>query len=330
MAADYSSAQPAAQASVEGTVVGAPPEAALQPPSPATTSSSVADARHTLVLGIVALVALLSIWHTRTLDESRLRPRTDALAAPPLLFMAAAFAAWSAWQIGGSVAAGNPGAAPGPATRDGALVILSAYGVGFFAVVSLLLLAPPLRSVIGLRPRWRDLLVAPAALAIALPLVLLTTLLGRALAAWLASRQGLPTPDSLAHQALRELFAPDAAHGLWWWVSVALIALAAPAFEEFVYRAFLQTSFIRAARAILPARATPARFGPVWLGIVATSVIFALAHVGAAPWYAMPGLFLFGVALGVAYERTGRIGVPILMHAGFNTINLFLAAMITP
>lgn len=283
-----------------------------------------------MVLGVVSLVALLSLWHTRALSESQLRRRTDGLAAPPLLFLAAAFAAWSAWQVGGSLVAGNLGAAPGPATREGAKVILSAYGAGFLAVGALVALAPPMRPTLGLGMRARDLLIAPAALAIALPLVLMTTLVGRLVAAWLASRDGSPPPDNLAHEALRELFASGAAHSVWWWVSVGTIALAAPAFEEFVYRGFLQTSVVRVTRALLPARSDRARLGPVWLGIAATSTLFALAHLGAAPWYALPGLFLFGVSLGVAYERTGRLIVPVLMHAGFNAINLYVASTLAP
>ncbi len=329
-AAEYSSDQPAPQTSGEGTVVGAHPQATPDPAHPADPSLNSSDARHAAVLAIVAAVALLSLWHTRTLDESRLTRRTDNLAAPPLLFLAAAFACWSAWQVGGSIAAGSLSAAPGPATRDGALLILTAYATGFLILIALLLLAKPLAAPLGLRPRAQDLCIAPAALAIALPVVFLSTLLARFLASYLAARQGAPPPDNLAHQALRELFDPATAPSRWWWLSVSCIAIAAPIFEEFVYRAFLQTSIIRFLRAALPAPAARARFGPVWLAVSLTSAIFALAHLGAAPWYALPGLFLFGLSLGLVYERTRRLLPSILMHAGFNAINLLLASIITP
>lgn len=322
----YSSDQPAPQTSGEGTVVGAPPPT---DPGPAAPALSPDDARHALVLAIVAAVALLSLWHTRTLDESRLSKRTDNLSAPPLLFLASALAAWSAWQVGGSLYAARLDASPAPATRDATLLILSAYSLALITLLVLLTLAKPLSTHLGLRPRARDLLIAPASLTIALPVVFLSTLLARFLASYLAARNNTPPPDNLAHNALQELFDPATPHNLWWWLTIASITLIAPLFEEFVYRAFLQTSIIRLTRSILPSSSATKRLGPVWLAISLTSAIFALAHLAAAPWYALPGLFLFGLSLGLVYERTGRLAPSILMHAGFNAINLLLASYIS-
>jgi membrane protease YdiL (CAAX protease family) len=43
------------------------------------------------------------------------------------------------------------------------------------------------------------------------------------------------------------------------------------------------------------------------------------------PWYALPSLLALSIGLGVAYERTGKVAVPILVHAGFNAANLAAA-----
>ncbi|MEM1445617.1 MAG: CPBP family intramembrane glutamic endopeptidase [Planctomycetota bacterium] len=88
----------------------------------------------------------------------------------------------------------------------------------------------------------------------------------------------------------------------------------APVLEELFHRGFLQTALVHV-------------FGPNkawgrWLAIVAVSGFFAVMHLGAVPWVAMPALLLLGVCFGFLYERTGSLWPPILVHAGFNAINV--------
>jgi membrane protease YdiL (CAAX protease family) len=52
-----------------------------------------------------------------------------------------------------------------------------------------------------------------------------------------------------------------------------------------------------------------------WLAVVITSVIFAVVH----PLWMAPLIFVLSICLGYAYERTGNLWVPIVMHALFNT-----------
>jgi membrane protease YdiL (CAAX protease family) len=52
-----------------------------------------------------------------------------------------------------------------------------------------------------------------------------------------------------------------------------------------------------------------------WLAVILTSIVFALIH----PLWTAPLIFLLSVCLGYAYERTGSLWVPIIMHAMFNT-----------
>jgi hypothetical protein len=52
-----------------------------------------------------------------------------------------------------------------------------------------------------------------------------------------------------------------------------------------------------------------------WLAVLITSVLFAIVH----PLWTAPLIFLLAVCLSYAYERTGSLWVPIIMHAMFNT-----------
>ena len=89
-----------------------------------------------------------------------------------------------------------------------------------------------------------------------------------------------------------------------------------PIIEETMYRFLLQGAIVRAV-------------GRAWLGIVLTSGVFAAAHIGAVPretlGVVLPTLFVLGLALGIAMQRTGKLSVPIVMHALFNALNVALA-----
>ncbi len=65
---------------------------------------------------------------------------------------------------------------------------------------------------------------------------------------------------------------------------------------------------------------------PDWLAYTLPALIFALLHGNLV---AFGPLFVLGVAFAVAYERTGRIAVPIIAHGLFNlnTVVLLLAGV---
>ncbi len=56
---------------------------------------------------------------------------------------------------------------------------------------------------------------------------------------------------------------------------------------------------------------------PIWMAILLTSFLFAIIH----PLWTAPLIFVLAVCLGYAYERTGNLWAPIVIHALFNTIN---------
>lgn len=89
---------------------------------------------------------------------------------------------------------------------------------------------------------------------------------------------------------------------------VIMVCVGAPIVEELVYRGLLQGSFA-------------ARFNnvPAWLG---ASAIFALIHFRPVEY---PGLLAIGLVCGYCALATGRLGMAIACHVGFNVTGLLLA-----
>lgn len=84
------------------------------------------------------------------------------------------------------------------------------------------------------------------------------------------------------------------------WIGAVIVA---PIAEESFFRGLLQT--------VIGANGRRR-----WVAVVVTSVLFGLAH--GSQWQVVPALALLGLILGVLYERTGMLFVPILLHALFN------------
>jgi membrane protease YdiL (CAAX protease family) len=84
------------------------------------------------------------------------------------------------------------------------------------------------------------------------------------------------------------------------WLGAALIA---PLAEEAFFRGILQTFFFNA-------------FGHRRIAIVLSSLAFGLVHFQQPQ--AIPALVVLGFILGYAYERSGSLIVPVMIHAVFN------------
>ncbi len=85
-------------------------------------------------------------------------------------------------------------------------------------------------------------------------------------------------------------------------------ALVTPFFEEVLFRGLIQST-IRSYN-IRP-----------WPAIVITSVIFTLFH----PFGLQPAVFVLGMLLGYAYEKSGSLFRPMFIHALFNGLTLITA-----
>ncbi len=113
------------------------------------------------------------------------------------------------------------------------------------------------------------------------------------------------------HQTLTLLGETEA---LWIRVVTAFFAvIVAPVFEELLFRGIMQTSL----------RSLTSR---PWLAIVLTSLFFSVLH----PLTHAPALFALSCGLGYAYERSGSLLRPIIIHILFNGLSvagtLFAAA----
>lgn len=95
-----------------------------------------------------------------------------------------------------------------------------------------------------------------------------------------------------------------------WQLLVALILLTvvvAPISEEVIFRGCLYR--------FLKGKA------PAFVAVIFTSGIFALLHWN---WLSLIPLFVLGIVLTYAYERTGNLKVPILLHSIFNANTVIL------
>lgn len=93
-------------------------------------------------------------------------------------------------------------------------------------------------------------------------------------------------------------------------VLVLVVVVGAPLAEEVFYRGLLQRTLLRHL--------------PVWPALVVTAVVFGASHFQALQF---PALAAFGVVLSYLAHRTGRLGLNIWAHVGFNatTVVLLLA-----
>lgn len=149
----------------------------------------------------------------------------------------------------------------------------------------------------------RDFLAAPVNLLSVWPLVLavllLTTKIGQ-----LIQGQDFQIQQ---HEELELVAAyPQVAIRI---MIVITAVFVAPVFEEMLFRGLFQ-SMIRSF------------FIRPWLSIVLSSGLFALAHQDPVHW---PALFVLGMCLGYAYEKSGSLFRPIFMHAIFNAMSILAA-----
>lgn len=220
-----------------------------------------------------------------------------------LIYMVMPLGAQLALSISGDLDAMPPGEMT---LRAMGVIIIGSTIAGAVAAIALLRVITQRTPDLGFRIRRTDPLWGLAAFLAALPVILLTSNVAGIIDTLIA---GEP-PDEIAHNTLRLMV--GAKGSMWWWVTTAGVIFGAPIAEELLYRGFFQSSLVALTRSR-------------WLSIGVTSVVFALVHVGTADLQALPSLFVLSIALGVAFERKGRIGVPIVMHALFNLFNVLIS-----
>lgn len=121
--------------------------------------------------------------------------------------------------------------------------------------------------------------------------------------------RGTPS-EHMAHETLRMMH--DHPVDAWFIVLALMIVCVTPMMEEVAYRGLVQTAAVRAGL-------------KRWPAIVLTSAAFTIMHAAVAEPHALVSLFMLSMAFGWAYERTGRLATPIVIHALFNAANLAMA-----
>jgi uncharacterized protein len=114
--------------------------------------------------------------------------------------------------------------------------------------------------------------------------------------AWALDALQMPHPDQQSVETFRQY---NQSSTILWFLLQAVFLF--PVIEELFFRGFLLT-FLK-------------NYTSTWLAIVLSAGVFAFAHLNLGA--ALP-LWLLGIVLGVAYEHTGSLVVPIGVHACFN------------
>lgn len=109
-----------------------------------------------------------------------------------------------------------------------------------------------------------------------------------------------------------------------WQLRILIFVVAvviAPVLEEMIFRGLFQTvirSFFESRDSKLETQ------NRVWLPIFISSGLFSIVHGNVPHW---PALFLLGVCLGYAYEKSGSLFRPIFIHAFFNAITVIFVLL---
>jgi membrane protease YdiL (CAAX protease family) len=209
------------------------------------------------------------------------------------------FVAQQAWLTGG-----DPGSIRGlGATAVGVYVLTLIVAVGMLTLFS------RSASGAGLKTVSSDIPLGIGCLLLALPAVFLSS----ELMVLMHERITGDEIAAVAHPMLRKITEhPD---DPWMWGLILAAVVGAPVVEEIIYRGFLQSAILRWTQ--MP-----------WWAILVTAAAFTAVHaLGDEPveYYALAPIFVLGVAMGLAYEKTRHIGVPIVMHMGFNALNIGIA-----
>ena len=121
-------------------------------------------------------------------------------------------------------------------------------------------------------------------------------------------------------------------------------AVIAPVLEEMIFRGLFQTvirSFLESRDSIPHQNPAPktersevcflvreSSFGAgrnrAWLSILISSGLFSVVHGNVPHW---PALFMLGVCLGYAYEKSGSLFRPIFIHALFNAVTIIFVLL---
>ena len=267
----------------------------------------------TVVMAVAGLIALGVLRRRGVLARDAFEPaQRDVEALGAAAWAGVAALAWAGWFLGAQIGAGAGGVLPGDdSLRARAIVMLGMYAGGVGALGIIWPIVGPRLIRGGFRIDWADLARGAGALLLAVPILWVVSQGAYYIASWIASARGGSPPDMLGHVTLTALVTAE--RDLWWWLIVVCVVVGAPVVEEIIWRGGVQSAFRR-----IPG------FGG-WGAVLGAATLFTLMHLGDASPHTLPTIFALAVAIGVVFERTGRLGAAICMHAGFNALNIAIA-----
>lgn len=254
----------------------------------------------------MAVVAVGALWFVGFFDGAKLRGSRDATGLTGTGWLVAAFAAFVGQVLVAGLALSGLGPVlEGDLALSSAATVFGAIGAVGVGAAALSTIAPKtaVARPAGLVVRWSDLWVGALVCVAALPLVNVAGMLMHMLV------DGI---DPLSHETLRLLHVNDSPAV--WTLTVLAVVVAAPVGEEFVFRGLLQTGLRRFG-------------GSAFVSVGVVSAVFLSIHATVLDPAMMPALFVLSIVLGLSFERTGRLGTPIVAHACFNAFNLWAAGV---
>jgi membrane protease YdiL (CAAX protease family) len=235
------------------------------------------------------------------------KPLRDTKPHPTSVWIACAVMVWMTGQVSGSIFLGLTKLTP-DTTQLQVMIATCIYVVSISVGAVLIYLLQASAPNSGLRTSITSTLRGGVLLGVSWPVLTVVGFL--CVYSWFLVTG--EKPQNLGHPTLRSLV--DDPTDPWVWALASLAIIAAPIQEEIIYRGLLQSALLRATNRI-------------WFAVGASSLIFALAHLGTVPNHALPSLFMLSVCIGFAFERTRSLGVAIGMHVAFNAANVALALM---
>ncbi|HED52748.1 MAG TPA: CPBP family intramembrane metalloprotease [Phycisphaerales bacterium] len=284
-------------------IVGVPMSAVAEDGGASTSTFGVLD-------GLVLLVAAGSLWWfwrsdlIRPGSFSRRQPADKPPMSAGAMLFGLMIAVFVVSAVGVILAVGGE-AEPENIAEAGRRDLFGAIA-GTSAAIGAIILAHRLWPIDRFRFSTKGIGTGVLVFALVFPITLGATALVRVLMVGLGRDPGA----SVAHEKLRLML--DADPGAWLAVIIAVAALGTPIFEEIIFRGLFQSAMV----AVFPGR---------WPGVLVSTAFFTWLHVGAADPISLTSIALLGLALGLAYEWTGKLLVPITMHAAFNLLNIVLA-----
>ena len=295
-----------------GLIVAAPGIACAQEADPAASGLNAADIATVSLTLLAAAAALVWFWRADIIRPGSFG-RKDPAEAPPIeagpLLFAMMIGCFVLSALSSIVLAGVQDLEVGQQrTHSQQGVFAIAVGLaGMAAVCGAMLIANRIWKL----PRFRlisrgwlmGLLLGCAVYPITLAVGQLSSLI--------FSLLGSTPEDAIGHSTLDWIVDPEV--GVWRLAIIFGAVIATPVFEEILFRGLLQSAVVSIARR-------------PWLAIVVTSALFTALHISAGiDPHTLPAIGTLGLAMGIAYERTGKISVPIAMHVLFNGVNVGLS-----